>query len=1215
LIATTSDIDNNNFLKGYYSFIQPTDSSNSIVNRGTLNVADGGLLALVAPGVENSGTINARFGRVTLASGTHFIVDLYGDGLINLGVRYVYRDSDSYVPPIVQSIENSGQINAQGGTVVMNIKSAQDVLSNVVNMSGVINANSFFSQKGVIILSGDPNSTVRVAGTLNASGTGINEQAGAINITGNKIGLLDNSKIDVSSNNHGGTVFLGRIVFGAQPENGGQGSRIYMAPTASIDASSYEAGPAGQVSLWGNSSQILGTIKAQGGTFDGVGGKVTTAGTTHLEVTQAPNVSSHSGKAGTWDFISDNVEIVDKQAPPTSDQDLSVFEFSDSPTKLAASILEDALNTGAQVHVSKGYNRKLQPGGKITVNAPISFSGGGTLALESGGDVQVNESITLDSIGETSPNLFISADTDMDGEGDFNLVEGKTISSFQGRIRIRASDVNLAGTIDNPQRSIIFENSTEDTMYLGKGTGEFVLSGDELKNISGKFVNFTNSRGNIYIDGLSENDTRNIENFSVNTSFGEVSFVNNSSTFNNLSSFSYLTDVSVKTDLTIKGYGSSFYTLGKGAKFYLASGSTIRHTSYGTTTLVARDFDIQGNMQTSNLNISTYKSQSMGFGKANCGGSCEAKLDNQELKNISANRVTLFDSKEEVSIYFDGVTEEAFSSINELTLHGMPKYYKDYKQSNIFFTGDLSFLPRGKIDRNANITVDSQVDAKDIQWSVANIDFTQKGKVSGSQNVTLSTEKWAEGNEGDVTMHEASVISAPAIKISAKEDITLGLLDATANPTRSPHVTLSSKNGSILDGDQDGKLDINAGEGYLKVSTPNNFGTNENPIEVIAGNADFSDVAGAVGTKLSSENGINIFKNANFSESTSIDADTNRDGEGTFKVFSQATVSTANNPLSITAGEVVLQGKLDSGTAKTAITLTQKSNTGIGNSNCNGPCGSSISNNELQQITASKLEITTTGQTFVNGVSEQSASKSNLNTIKSENNIVIAESSSSFKNILIETSGNINVEASVSAQSELSLNATNVAFSSQGKATAATVNVNAKENQLAQGGSLTQAPQSSINGNNVNLTTDQNIVLAKVNVFPEAEKIGSVNLTSNKGDILNGLDTGININASQSNLNVKKANNVGSQNKAIEVLARKLNIEDPTKFTLVHIINRINENNAEKTVFGFGASAEVINLQPSSPFPNDPTNGGAFIVDPLGLLGPQDGAFSTIGLP
>jgi len=63
------------------------------------------------------------------------------------------------------------------------------------------------------------------------------------------------------------------------------------------------------------------------------------------------------------------------------------------------------------------------------------------------------------------------------------------------------------------------------------------------------------------------------------------------------------------------------------------------------------------------------------------------------------------------------------------------------------------------------------------------------------------------------------------------------------------------------------------------------------------------------------------------------------------------------------------------------------------------------------------------------------------------------------------------------------------------------------------------------------------------------------------------------------------------------------------------IINRINESNAEKTIFGFRASAEVINLQPSSPLPNDPTDGGAFIVDPPGLLGPQDGPFSTIGLP
>ena len=57
-----------------------------MVNRGTINVAQGGLLAFVAPGVENSGIINAKLGQVSLSSGKTFTLDLYGDKLVSLGV-------------------------------------------------------------------------------------------------------------------------------------------------------------------------------------------------------------------------------------------------------------------------------------------------------------------------------------------------------------------------------------------------------------------------------------------------------------------------------------------------------------------------------------------------------------------------------------------------------------------------------------------------------------------------------------------------------------------------------------------------------------------------------------------------------------------------------------------------------------------------------------------------------------------------------------------------------------------------------------------------------------------------------------------------------------------------------------------------------------------------------------------------------------------------
>src|SRR6266403_3077344 len=87
-LATTNDIRNRDFMAGRYNFNIPGRPDASIVNQGRITATSGGLAALVAPGVRNSGTITATLGTVALASsGTGFTLDLYGDKLITLAVN------------------------------------------------------------------------------------------------------------------------------------------------------------------------------------------------------------------------------------------------------------------------------------------------------------------------------------------------------------------------------------------------------------------------------------------------------------------------------------------------------------------------------------------------------------------------------------------------------------------------------------------------------------------------------------------------------------------------------------------------------------------------------------------------------------------------------------------------------------------------------------------------------------------------------------------------------------------------------------------------------------------------------------------------------------------------------------------------------------------------------------------------------------------------
>jgi len=87
LIATTSNISNASFMAGgKLVFDQPGNPDAVVSNAGTITAKQAGLVGLVAPSVENSGTINAKLGRVHLASGDRFTADLYGDGLLEVTV-------------------------------------------------------------------------------------------------------------------------------------------------------------------------------------------------------------------------------------------------------------------------------------------------------------------------------------------------------------------------------------------------------------------------------------------------------------------------------------------------------------------------------------------------------------------------------------------------------------------------------------------------------------------------------------------------------------------------------------------------------------------------------------------------------------------------------------------------------------------------------------------------------------------------------------------------------------------------------------------------------------------------------------------------------------------------------------------------------------------------------------------------------------------------
>ena len=211
LLASTLNISDSDFMNGHYQFNQvPGYSNGSVINNGSITIENSGLAALVAPQVQNNGLIQANMGKVVLASGTAVALDLYGDNLITFAANSAGQNPNGLV-------SNTGTIQANGGNVLLSANAVADVATNVVNMSGVIQAdNAISSPNGVVILGGD-SGTTNISGSIHSnriivkghntvvSGNLTTPAGGFIETSGDTVDLADSAVINAGQ---GGTWYL-----------------------------------------------------------------------------------------------------------------------------------------------------------------------------------------------------------------------------------------------------------------------------------------------------------------------------------------------------------------------------------------------------------------------------------------------------------------------------------------------------------------------------------------------------------------------------------------------------------------------------------------------------------------------------------------------------------------------------------------------------------------------------------------------------------------------------------------------------------------------------------------------------------------------------------------------------------------------------------------------------------------------------------------------
>jgi filamentous hemagglutinin family protein len=347
LIASTADADNAALMgDGTISLNKPGKANAAIINQGYIKTRDGGKVGMLAPNISNQGIIEAKLGKVHLASGDTATVDLYGDGLIHAAV------SDKVTK---QLVENSGIISTQGGSIAITAAAGDQIVDSLINLGGVLDARSVGNKRGKITVQAhgsnaikgnkasdkgkkSGSSTVLVSGIIDASGRGAGEGGGNVTVTGDDVALLNGSFIDASGNSGKSGTTEGKDIFAIRDGSAGGDIRIggdylgggetptaknlYVDPGAFILNDAIQSGDAGRTIFWSDgTTEFYGNVFARalggngvdpvtgsaiqgdlspGALAKGDGGFVETSGHGHLDAGGYVDLTASSGKRGTY---------------------------------------------------------------------------------------------------------------------------------------------------------------------------------------------------------------------------------------------------------------------------------------------------------------------------------------------------------------------------------------------------------------------------------------------------------------------------------------------------------------------------------------------------------------------------------------------------------------------------------------------------------------------------------------------------------------------------------------------------------------------------------------------------------------------------------------------------------------------------------------------------------------------------------------------------
>jgi filamentous hemagglutinin family protein len=518
IVATPADMKDADFMAGKMNFSTPAPAGSSVTNAGTITVGELGIAALVGPKVANSGVINAKLGHVVLGGAETFTVDLYGDGLLSFDVG-----SKAHSP---LSVVNSGQVNAEGGTVQISAETADALVTSVVNLGGQINAPT-----GAVAVDAGATGQLVVGGTVDVSGKAAGQTGGAVTLTGQDVAIESGALIDASGSAGGGSIKLGGGLHGADA-NVRNAATTSVAAGSTLDASAIAKGNGGTIAVWSEQqTNFAGTVKATGGAQGGDGGFAEVSSKGVLGFTGMVNLSAPLGRRGTLLLDPSELDIVDG----TTNTDTITCAAGNCTANATPSLLTnttlDGLLNGANANVNLAadtidFKANVVGTGSLTANATTQITVDAGVSISNAAGGTLNVSLLGGNPEGAVGNIAFGANTSiLTGGGGLTIIAANQLAldpttvlrTAGGFTTLGASSLTLPNTIDTGDGGLQLAAVTGGIAQTGGSISAGFIEGSAAGNVA-----LTQAANNIpFISGFATPG-----NFALTTTAPQLTITN-----------------------------------------------------------------------------------------------------------------------------------------------------------------------------------------------------------------------------------------------------------------------------------------------------------------------------------------------------------------------------------------------------------------------------------------------------------------------------------------------------------------------------------------------------------------------------------------------------------------------------------------------------------------------------------------------------------------